>query len=111
VIIFNKFTKITGNLSVSFFLSIPDKCFVYLYFIQHDRNNGSPHQVKETGNEKIYFQVCMTLKEEKTIQREYRPLEAIDDHFPKYVLSLDKGFETSLKGVQWMNIRDFLLQE
>ncbi len=67
--------------------------------------------IAEKGSEKIYFQVCMTLKEEKTIQREYRPLEAIDDHFPKYVLSLDQGFETSLKGVQWMNIKDFLLQE
>lgn len=67
--------------------------------------------IAEKGGEKIYFQVCMTLKEEKTIQREYRPLEAIDDHFPKYVLSLDKGFKTSRKGVQWMNIRDFLLPE
>lgn len=67
--------------------------------------------IAEKGSKKQYYQVCLTLKEEKTIQREYRPLEAIDDHFPKYVLSLDKGFETSLKGVQWMNIQDFLMQE
>lgn len=33
----------------------------------------------------------------------------INDHFPKIVLSLDKGYETSRNGVQWMNIIDFLL--
>lgn len=67
--------------------------------------------VAEKGTEKMYLQVCTTLKEEKTIDREYRALESVNDHFPKLVLSLDEGFETSRKGIRWMNIKDFLLHQ
>ncbi|MFN6944136.1 MAG: ATP-binding protein [Cytophagaceae bacterium] len=63
------------------------------------------------GSEKLYIQVCSNLTGDKVIEREYRSLEMITDHFPKYVLSLDKGFETSKSGIKWMNIEDFLLQE
>ncbi|MFH1160984.1 MAG: ATP-binding protein [bacterium] len=66
--------------------------------------------IAEKGTEKIYLQVCTTLKEEKTVDREYRALESVNDHFPKLVLSLDEGFDTSRKGIRWMNIKDFLLQ-
>lgn len=65
--------------------------------------------IASKGNEKIYIQVCMKLANQKVIDREYASLEAIDDHFPKYVLSLDTGFETSRNGIRWMNIQDFLL--
>lgn len=61
------------------------------------------------GNEKIYIQVCTTLADQKVIDREYASLEAVDDHFPKYVLSLDSGFETHKSGIKWMNIEEFLL--
>jgi len=61
------------------------------------------------GTEKIYIQVSMQLTNDKVIEREYRALEMVKDSFPKYVLSLDKGFETSRNGIQWMNIVDFLL--
>lgn len=63
------------------------------------------------GNEKLYIQVCTQLSNEKVIAREYRSLELIKDSFPKYVLSLDNGFETSRNGIKWMNIREFLLTE
>ncbi|MEI6901489.1 MAG: ATPase, partial [Bacteroidota bacterium] len=66
--------------------------------------------VAEKGTEKMYLQVCTSLKEEKTIDREYRALEAVNDHFPKLVLSMDEGFDTSRIGIRWMNIKDFLLQ-
>jgi len=67
--------------------------------------------IAEQGAEKIYIQVCTNLTDEKVIHREYSSLEEIKDHFPKMVLSLDKGFETSRKGIQWMNIEDFLMNE
>jgi hypothetical protein len=47
----------------------------------------------------------------KVVDREYGSLEAVKDPFPQYVLSLDKGFETSREGIRWMNIQDFLLLE
>lgn len=61
------------------------------------------------GNEKRYFQVCTQLTDQKVMEREYRSLEMISDSFPKYVLSLDKGFETASSGIKWMNLVDFLL--
>ena len=61
------------------------------------------------GTEKIYIQVSTQLSNDKVIEREYRSLEMVKDSFPKYVLSLDKGFETSRNGIRWMNIVDFLL--
>jgi len=63
------------------------------------------------GTEKIYIQVSTQLTNDKVIEREYRSLEMVKDSFPKYVLSLDKGFETSRNGIRWMNIVDFLLSD
>lgn len=67
--------------------------------------------IAEKGAEKLYIQVCTGLNDENVIQREYSSLEDVNDHFPKLVLSLDKGFETSRKGIGWMNIEDFLLKK
>jgi uncharacterized protein len=67
--------------------------------------------IAEKGAQKLYIQVCMRLDSQKVIEREYASLEAVDDHFPKIVLSMDKGFETSRKGILWMNIEDFLLSK
>lgn len=60
------------------------------------------------GAEKLYLQVCTTLKDSKVIDREYKSLENIKNHFPKIVLSLDEGFDTSFKGIRWMNLKNFL---
>ncbi len=60
------------------------------------------------NQDKIYLQVCATLADSKVVDREYGSLEKITDHFPKYVISQDQGFETSRKGIRWKNIMDFL---
>ena len=67
--------------------------------------------VAQRGDERLYLQVCSWLKSDKTIDREYRSLEQINDHFPKLVLTLDKGFDTNRKGIMWKNIEDFLLMD
>jgi hypothetical protein len=67
--------------------------------------------VAQRGAERIYIQVCSTLNKGEVIDREYRSLEEVQDHFPKLVLSMDKGFETNRKGILWMNIEQFLLSE
>jgi predicted AAA+ superfamily ATPase len=65
--------------------------------------------IAEKGAEKIYLQVCSTLIDSKVVDREYKSLEIINDHFPKIVLSMDEGFETNYKGIKWYNLKDFLL--
>jgi len=65
--------------------------------------------IAQKANNKMYIQVCTSLADGKVVDREYGALEGVNDHFPKLVLSLDKGFEASRKGIGWMNIKDFLL--
>ena len=67
--------------------------------------------IAEKGAEKLYLQVCSTLKDSKVIDREYKSLENINNHFPKIVLSLDEGFDTSYKGIKWLNLKNFLLND
>ena len=62
-------------------------------------------------NEKIYIQVTYLLANEKVINREYKPLRRIDDHYPKLVLSLDKMPIGMQEGIRWMNLIDFLLEQ
>lgn len=67
--------------------------------------------IAQKNQDKMYIQVCTTLADSKVIDREYGSLEKVYDHFPKLVLSLDQGFETSRKGIRWMNVKDFLMNE
>ncbi len=60
------------------------------------------------GTEKVYIQVAYLLAEPTTIEREFSPLEAIDDNYPKLVLSLDP-VGRSRNGILHQNIIDYLL--
>jgi len=58
---------------------------------------------------KIYVQVAYVLSSPKTVKREFEPLLAIDDNYPKYVVSTDEIFGNDYQGIQRLNIVDFLL--
>ena len=59
-------------------------------------------------NERLYVQVCYILTEDNT-QREFAPLEAIDDNYEKIVLSTDSLMSFNRKGIRQRNIIEFLL--
>lgn len=59
-------------------------------------------------NERLYIQVCYILTEDNT-QREFAPLEAIDDNYEKIVLSTDSLISFNRKGIRQRNIIEFLL--
>ncbi len=61
--------------------------------------------------EKIYVQVTYQLGSQATIDREFAPLLAIDDHYPKYVVSMDDLWQDNIEGVKHRHIADFLLDE
>ena len=61
--------------------------------------------------EKIYVQVTYQLGLQATIDREFAPLLAIDDHYPKYVVSMDDLWQDNIEGVKHRHIADFLLDE
>lgn len=66
--------------------------------------------VAQKQGEKLYLQVAYLLESEKTIAREFSAFDGVQDHYPKYVLSMD-AFDMSQNGIQHMNLTDFLLQK
>ena len=54
------------------------------------------------------IQVAYLLSEEKTLEREIRPLRAIGDNYPRMILIMDSHFREDHEGIRWMNIREFL---
>lgn len=67
--------------------------------------------VANKKNERIYIQVTYKLTDDNTINREFNPLLAIKDHYPKYVVSMDEFWKDNIKGVKHIHIADFLLQK
>ncbi len=56
-----------------------------------------------------YFQVCLTMLEDSTYLRETRSLKAIDDNYPKTVLSLDPIARDLPDGLMHRNVVEWLL--
>ncbi len=56
-----------------------------------------------------YYQAALTVRDEKTLERELRPLMAIRDHYPKFILTLDEDPEEQYEGIRRINARDWLL--
>jgi predicted AAA+ superfamily ATPase len=56
--------------------------------------------VAQKGDRIIYLQVAYLLADELTVKREYAPLEAIQDSYEKYVVSLDDLALLSNKGIR-----------
>ena len=56
-----------------------------------------------------YIQVAATVRDEKTLERELKPLQSINDHYPKIVLTLDDDPEADYNGIRRVNALDWLL--
>lgn len=64
--------------------------------------------IAEKRDEKLYVQVTYLLASDEVIQREFNPLQNIDDNYRKYVVSLDRIPKGNKEGIEWMNIVDFV---
>ena len=63
--------------------------------------------VVETSDELVYIQVALSVRDEGTLERELRPLESINDHFRKYIITLD--YDTNIyNGIKQISAMDFL---
>jgi len=62
-------------------------------------------------NETIYYQVSATILDDKTRERELRPLQSISDNYPKYILTMDQTIFSDYSGIKVHNIIDFLLEK
>ncbi|HPM45790.1 MAG TPA: ATP-binding protein [bacterium] len=66
--------------------------------------------VATRNGEKTYIQVTYLLASKETEEREFKPLEKINDNYPKMVLSMDKIWGDDRNGIVRKNIIDFLLE-
>lgn len=57
-----------------------------------------------------YYQVAQTVLEESTLERELTPLRAIEDNYPKTLLTLDTIGLGDLNGITHQNLIDWLLE-
>ncbi|MBE6140009.1 MAG: ATP-binding protein [Firmicutes bacterium] len=79
----------------------------YRIYIGKDNENEVDF-VCETENEIIYIQVSLSVREETTLKRELKPLEMIQDHYKKYLITLD--YDTNnYNGIKQISALDFLL--
>ena len=70
---------------------------------------GEVDFIATRGEEKIYIQAAYYLTDEAVIEREFGAYEAVPDHYPKYVISMDK-LPISRNGIIHMNLVDFCLK-
>jgi predicted AAA+ superfamily ATPase len=64
--------------------------------------------VAEKRDAKMYIQVTYVMGSEDTINREFAPLQAIRDNYPKFVISMLDEIDMSRDGIRHVNIREFL---
>ncbi|MCF7945663.1 MAG: ATP-binding protein [Spirochaetia bacterium] len=57
-----------------------------------------------------YYQVAATVQDQKTLERELAPLLSLDDHYPKFIITLDEDVPADYRGIKVINALDFLLQ-
>ena len=65
--------------------------------------------VAENKNGLTYYQVSLTTRDEKTLERELKPLKKTGDFYPKYLLTMDRDLEADYDGIRKINVIDWLL--
>ena len=67
--------------------------------------------VCENADGVIYVQVSLSLRDEKTLKRELEALQTINDHYPKYLLTMDNDPKVDYDGIKKMNVLEWLLED
>ena len=62
------------------------------------------------GEYKEYYQVSLSVRDENTMKRELAPLQAIQDHYPKYLLTMDNDPEVLHDGIRQIYVLDWLVK-
>ena len=65
--------------------------------------------VAENRNGLKYYQVALSVRDEKVLERELKSLRKTGDHYPKYLLTLDMDLEADYDGITKVNVVDWLL--
>ena len=91
---------------------------VYLELIRR----GYKVYIGKTGDKEIdfvaenkegftYFQVAYTTRDTATLERELAPLQEINDHYPKFILTMDIDPIADYNGIKKINVLDWLVEK
>ncbi len=58
-----------------------------------------------------YYQVALSTRDEKVLERELKSLQKTGDHYPKYLLTLDMDLDSDYNGIVKKNVVDWLLDK
>lgn len=78
-----------------------------VYVGKYDDSEVDFVAMNEDGN--TYFQVSATVRDETTLERELKPLKAINDNYPKILLTLDDDPAADYDGIKRINALDWLM--
>ncbi len=57
-----------------------------------------------------YYQVALSVRDEKVLERELKSLQKTGDYYPKILLTLDMDLEADYNGIRKINVVDWLLK-
>lgn len=72
-------------------------------------DTGEIDFVAQKGSETTYIQVAESIQDDKTFDREMKPLKAVKDFNKRVVITTDYDTNESYDGIKHINIFDFLL--
>ncbi|RDU23639.1 ATP-binding protein [Anaerosacchariphilus polymeriproducens] len=58
-----------------------------------------------------YIQVAASVRDENTLKRELKPLQKIQDHYPKCIMTLDRDPVADYEGIRRFNALDFFMHK
>lgn len=58
-----------------------------------------------------YYQVALTVRDEKVLEKKLKSLQKTGDHYPKYLIPLDMDMEADYDGITRINVVDWLLNK
>ena len=58
-----------------------------------------------------YYQVALSVRDEKVLERELRSLQRTGDHYPKCLITLDMDLQADYDGIKKINVIDWLLND
>ena len=67
--------------------------------------------VAENTNGLEYYQVALTTRDDKTLERELKSLQKTGDFYPKYILTMDNDLDADYNGIRKINVIDWLLKK
>lgn len=67
--------------------------------------------IADPKNRPRYFQVCMSIADDATRERELKPLKALGDNYPKTVITLERFPSDDIDGIRIVSLTDWMRED